>query len=142
MIGLLDIFDPKLRSAIMARVRSRNTRPELIVRTYLHRHGLRFRIDRTGLPGSPDVVLPARRTVVFVHGCFWHRHESCSRATMPKTRRGFWSEKFDRNVARDAAAAAALRKLGWHVEVIWECQVKDERRMWRLATRIARRGPP
>jgi DNA mismatch endonuclease, patch repair protein len=126
----------------MARVRSRNTRPELIVRSYLHRQGLRFRIHRVGLPGSPDIVLPGRRTVVFVHGCFWHRHESCSRATIPKTRRGFWFEKFGRNVARDAAATAALRKLGWHVEIIWECQIKDERHMRRLAARIARRGPP
>lgn len=135
----MDIFDEKKRSAIMARVRSRDTRPELIVRSYLHQNGLRFRLAPAGLPGSPDIVLPVRRTVVFVHGCFWHRHEGCSRATMPKTRRGFWAEKFDRNVARDADAAAALRRLGWHVFVVWECETRDERRLKRLVALIRRR---
>lgn len=136
----MDIFDPNHRSAIMARIKSRNTSPELVVRSYLHRHGLRFSLRQRGLPGSPDVVLPGRRTVVFVHGCFWHRHENCARATTPKTRGEFWSQKFDRNVARDAAATAALRTLGWQVEVIWECQVKDKKQLRRLAVRIARRG--
>jgi DNA mismatch endonuclease (patch repair protein) len=136
----MDIFTEKQRSAMMARVRSRNSRTEMLVCSYLHQCGLRFRLHRSTLPGSPDIVLPSRRTVVFVHGCFWHRHPGCPRATTPKTRPDFWNEKFDRNVVRDARVQAALRHLGYCVELIWECEAKSEAHLRRLATRIKRRS--
>lgn len=110
------------RSRLMARVRQKNSGPELLVRSILHRAGFRFRLHRRDLPGTPDIVLPRHRVAIFVHGCFWHRHPGCSRATTPKTRVDFWKAKFDRNVERDAAACAALREGGWTPVVIWECQ--------------------
>ena len=136
----MDIFTEKQRSAIMARVRSRNSRPEKLVRSYLHHCGLRFKLHQASLPGSPDIVLHRRRTVVFVHGCFWHRHPGCPRATTPQTRPSFWNEKLDRNVARDARVQAELLQLGYRVEVIWECEAKSEVNLRRLATRIKRRS--
>ena len=111
-----------LRREIMRRVRSRDTGPELAVRRFLHRAGYRFRLHDRRLPGSPDLVLRRHRTVVFVHGCFWHRHRGCPRTTTPKTRREFWRTKFRANVARDAAAVRALETLGWRVVVVWECR--------------------
>lgn len=113
--------DP-LRRRIMRRVRGRDTGPELAVRRFLHRAGYRFRLHDRRLPGSPDLVLRRHRTVVFVHGCFWHRHPGCRRTTTPKTRRAFWQTKFAANVARDAAAVRALEALGWRVVVVWECR--------------------
>jgi DNA mismatch endonuclease (patch repair protein) len=96
------------------------------VRRILHRNGLRFRLHRRDLPGTPDIVLPSRRTVIFVHGCFWHRHKGCSRASTPTINSERWRLKFERNVARDAETHAALRELGWTVLVIWECELKNE----------------
>ena len=116
--------DP-LRRRIMRSVRSRDTGPELAVRHFLHRAGYRFRLHDRSLPGSPDLVLKRHRTVVFVHGCFWHRHPGCQRTTTPKTRRSFWESKFTANVARDTAAARALKTLGWKVIVVWECQTRS-----------------
>lgn len=120
----------------MSRIRGKDTRPEIAVRSLLHRMGLRFRLHRRDLPGSPDIVLPGRRTVVFVHGCFWHRHEGCSGASVPKTRIEFWEAKFARNVERDARNRRDLKRLGWRSVVVWECELKDmakrERRLARL----------
>ena len=116
--------DP-LRRRIMRRVRGRDTGPELAVRRFLHRAGYRFRLHDRRLPGSPDLVLRRHRTVVFVHGCFWHRHPGCRRTTTPKTRREFWQTKFAANVARDAAAVRALEALGWRVVVVWECRTRS-----------------
>lgn len=110
----------------MARVRNANTKPELAVRRWLHSRGFRFRLHRRDLPGTPDLVLPRYRTAVFVHGCFWHRHENCSRSTIPKTRREFWEEKLARNLERDRVAQTALRSLGWHVVVVWECATRTD----------------
>lgn len=106
----------------MARVKSRDTSAELRVRRMLHGMGIRFRLHRRDLPGRPDLVLPKYGMVVFVHGCFWHRHPGCKRATMPKTRVEFWRNKFERNAARDLRVACALGRLGWKVAVIWECE--------------------
>ena len=109
----------------MRAVRQANTGPELAVRKILHKLGLRYRLHRRDLPGTPDIVLPKHRTVVFVHGCFWHRHEDCSKASTPKTREQFWREKFDRNIARDREIEDALIKLGWRVLTVWECEIKQ-----------------
>ena len=117
------------RSRIMSAVGQRNTRPEMIVRKVLHGLGLRFRLHRTDLPGTPDVVLSKHRTVVFVHGCFWHRHVGCPKATTPKTRVEFWKAKFERNVERDLQNERALLNRGWSVIVIWECETKDTSRL-------------
>ncbi|EPB7178966.1 very short patch repair endonuclease [Pseudomonas aeruginosa] len=111
-----------IRSKIMRSVLAKDTGPELLVRSLLHRLGLRFRLHRKSLPGSPDIVLPKYRTVVFVHGCFWHRHPGCRYASTPKTRQEFWLPKFDANVKRDAKKEAQLCELGWRVLVIWECE--------------------
>ena len=124
----------------MSRIRSRNTTPELLVRSLLHRMGYRFSLRRPDLPGKPDIVLPGRRTVVFVHGCFWHRHRNCPNATTPKTRRPFWLEKFDRNVARDAKARQSLTRLGWKTVIVWECEVMRDPH--RVAERLNHRLKP
>ncbi len=108
----------------MSRIRGKNTRPELIFRSLLHRAGFRFRIHLANLPGCPDIVLAKYRTVVFVHGCFWHRHEGCSLATIPKTREKFWMEKFNKNIARDKDVKLALESENWNVFVVWECELK------------------
>lgn len=109
----------------MARIGPRDTKPEMVVRRLLHAIGRRFRLHRRDLPGTPDIVLPASRKAIFVHGCFWHRHEGCAKATTPKTRAEFWQEKFDRNVARDARKEAELRAAGWDVTTVWECETRD-----------------
>ncbi len=112
------------RSALMSRIRGRDTKPELAARSLLHGMGLRFRVCRRDLPGTPDIELPGRGTVVFVHGCFWHRHKGCKGATMPKSNVGFWTAKFEANVARDTRNRRDLRKLGWSVLTVWECQIR------------------
>jgi DNA mismatch endonuclease (patch repair protein) len=113
-----------IRSRIMASVRQRNTTPELSVRKIIHALGFRFRLHKKGLPGTPDIVLSRLRTAIFVHGCFWHRHGGCPKATTPLTRRGFWLDKFETNVRRDETNIAALQKLGWNVLVVWECETR------------------
>lgn len=122
----MDTLTPKKRSENMARVRSSNTVPELRVRRLLHAAGYRFRLHRKNLPGTPDIVLPAYRTAVLVHGCFWHRHVGCRDASTPKTRMDFWQEKFRDNIARDSHNLGALQELGWRVIVVWECELRDE----------------
>jgi DNA mismatch endonuclease (patch repair protein) len=116
---------PDARRRLMANVRSANTKPEMIVRRIAHALGYRYRLYVRSLPGSPDLVFPRKRKVIFVHGCFWHRHEGCSRTTFPKTRADYWNAKFSANVARDAAQATALCGLGWSVLAIWECETRD-----------------
>ena len=116
------------RSWVMSRVRSRNTKPELIARSLLHNLGYRFTVNGPSnrkLPGKPDIVLPKYRTVVFVHGCFWHRHPNCKIATTPKSNQDYWLPKFRKNVERDRQNQMALKKAGWNVLVIWECELKD-----------------
>ena len=120
----MDRLTRKRRSWNMSRIRGKDTKPELIVRSTLHRMGYRFRLHKRDLPGRPDIVLSKYRTVVFVHGCFWHRHPECTQAYTPKSRLKFWQAKFDDNVTRDAAVKTQLESLGWNVVVVWECEVK------------------
>jgi DNA mismatch endonuclease (patch repair protein) len=122
---MTDVYPPEKRSAVMRRVKGRDTTPELAVRKALTRLGARYRLNRRDLPGSPDVVLPGRRLAIFVHGCFWHGHDCARGARVPKANRDYWLAKVGRNKARDETAAAALREQGWRVEIIWECDLKD-----------------
>ena len=124
---LADTFTPELRSWTMSRVPSKNTSAELRVRSQTHRKGYRYRLHKRGLPGKPDIVLPRYRTVVFVHGCFWHRHSACPRATMPQSNVPYWQRKFERTLARDALALSSLIEAGWTPLTIWECQTKDSK---------------
>lgn len=147
----MDIISPEQRSALMARVKGKNTKIELEIRRGLHALGFRFRLgdsyrnDGAKLPGRPDVVLPKYRTVVFVHGCFWHGHD-CHLFRLPKTRTDFWEAKIAANQARDARKEAELRALGWNAETIWECQLRDTtaedrcRAISELGERIAARA--
>lgn len=116
--------DPKVRSKNMAAIRGKNTKPEMAVRRYLHAAGFRYRLHRKDLPGKPDLVLPGYKLVVFVHGCFWHRHQGCSYSTTPATRAMFWKDKFQKNMERDERNQNELLEKGWRVLIIWECGVK------------------
>lgn len=120
---LTDILSRDKRSWNMSRIRGKNTKPEMVVRSMLHRMGYRFRLYVSKLPGKPDIVLPKYRTVIFVHGCFWHRHPGCKYAYNPKTRQDFWKNKFEQNVARHQDVAQRLEELGWRVAIIWECEI-------------------
>lgn len=122
---MTDVVDTATRSRMMSGIRGKNTKPELVVRSYLHRQGFRFRLHARNLPGVPDIVLPKYETVIFVHGCFWHQHTKCKFAATPKTNAEFWRLKLAANVARDAKVLALLKAEGWHVVVIWECQVNE-----------------
>ena len=133
---MADVFDRTKRSSVMSAIRGRNTKPELIVRRYLHALGYRFRLHGAKLPGCPDIVLMRLKSVVFVHGCFWHRHRGYRFAVMPRSNVKFWTEKLEGNVRRDARNSSRLRRLGWHVLVIWECQL-NERGLARLARKLA-----
>lgn len=121
----MDKIAPERRSANMARVRGKDTGPEMRVRRIAHKMGLRFRLHRKDLPGRPDLVFPKHHLAVFVHGCFWHRHPGCTRASTPATRQEFWQSKFDANVARDHRQQSALVDLGWNVLILWECDLKE-----------------
>jgi DNA mismatch endonuclease (patch repair protein) len=132
---MMDVFDTEKRSAVMRAVKSRGTAPELKVRRAAHALGLRFRLGRSDLPGKPDLVFPSRRIALFVHGCFWHGHDCARGARMPHTNRTYWQAKIARNMERDAASLASLRKLDWKPAVIWECETKDAARLARLITR-------
>lgn len=123
----MDIFTPAKRSWLMSRIRGVNTMPEKVVRSFLHMHGLRFRLHLRNLPGKPDIVLRRHATVVFVHGCFWHHHRGCANATYPRTRSKFWRTKIDGNVKRDKRTERRLRDLGWRVITVWECEVSRTR---------------
>lgn len=120
---MTDFLSPAERSQRMARIRGKNTRPEVALRKVLHGLGLRYRLHGSWLPGRPDLVFPRYKAVVFVHGCFWHRHSGCSIATIPKSNTPFWLDKFEKNVARDTRAIRALEELGWRVFVAWECEL-------------------
>ena len=113
------------RSLLMGRVRSKNTKPEILVRTLLHGQGYRYRLHRRDLPGSPDIVFPSRKKVIFVHGCFWHRHQGCKSTTTPSTRKKFWEGKFAANVSRDVRNIGALEEKGWKTLVVWGCEIRN-----------------
>src|SRR5690606_29177089 len=135
-----DVVDAATRSRMMSGIRGQNTRPEMVVRRYLHRQGFRYRIHDRRLPGRPDIVLPRFRTVVEVRGCVWHRHGRCRFATMPQTNVQLWQSKFDANVARDVRNVAALEAAGWRVIVIWECEVESQQVLARTAAEIGEVG--
>jgi len=120
----MDKITKEQRSYTMSRIRSKDTKPEMLVRLHLHALGFRYRLHDSKLPGHPDIVLPKWHTVIFVNGCFWHRHEGCKVATTPKSNIDFWQAKFARNVARDIKEHNALESAGWHVIIVWECEVK------------------
>ena len=109
----------------MAAIKSKNTKPEIVVRKMLYALGYRFRLHRKDLPGSPDIVLPKYKTVIFVHGCFWHRHENCKYASTPKTRKEFWTQKFKTNIERDIQIQEKIKNIDWRSVVIWECETKN-----------------
>lgn len=119
----MDTISPSERSALMARIRSKNTKPELAIRSLLHRMGYRFRLHRRDLPGSPDIVLPRHKKIVFVHGCFWHGHD-CKLASKPKSNSSYWSTKIQKNKERDARNISALQAAGWDILELWECEVR------------------
>lgn len=121
---------------MMSGIKGANTKPERLVRSFLHRHGLRFRLHGKKLPGKPDLVLSKHKAVVFVHGCFWHRHPGCKYAYTPKSNVDFWKKKFEENVRRDKRKDEELRHGGWRVFIVWECETRDEVSMMRLANAI------
>lgn len=121
----MDRLSPERRSRLMSRIRGKHTTPEMAVRRVLHKLGYRFRLHDGGLPGEPDIVFRSRKKALMVHGCFWHRHLGCSKASLPKSNVKYWEEKFRRNVQRDELAVRQLRELGWEVETIWECETKS-----------------
>lgn len=128
---MVDTLTPAERSERMRRVKGRDTTPELTVRRLLHRLGYRFRLHRRDLPGRPDIVLPRHRVAIFVHGCFWHRHEDsdCRLARIPKSRLEFWLPKFSANQARDLRDQKALSDLGWRILIVWECELRDKEQL-------------
>ncbi|MCB2226682.1 MAG: very short patch repair endonuclease [Desulfarculaceae bacterium] len=122
---MTDHLTKKQRSHLMASIHSTDTRPELIVRKLLHSMGFRFRLHRKDLPGKPDIVLPKYSTVIFVHGCFWHQHKNCKDGRIPETNRSFWETKLKTNVSRDANNVDKLKRMGWNVLIIWQCQLNN-----------------
>jgi DNA mismatch endonuclease, patch repair protein len=123
---MVDSLAPAIRSKLMARIRAKDTAPEMMVRSALHKRGLRFRVHDAKLPGRPDLVFSRRKTVVFVHGCFWHAHERCGARRVPASNRAYWGPKLQRNVDRDRRVVRDLRRLGWRVVIVWECQLTSE----------------
>lgn len=133
---MADRLTKEHRSWNMSQIRGSNTRPEVAVRSILHRLGLRFRLHRKELPGRPDIVLPRHETVVLVNGCFWHRHKGCRFAYTPKSREAFWEAKFQQNMERDRRNQRALRRDGWRVIIVWECELREPRKLRRRLARL------
>jgi len=121
----MDVFDSETRSRVMRQVKSRDTRPEMRVRRMLHAMGCRYRLHRRDLPGAPDIVMPGRRRIIFVHGCFWHGHDCKAGRKRPATHRDYWDAKLQRNRLRDAENLAKLEAMGWRVLIVWECETRD-----------------
>ena len=136
---MADVLSPEQRQRNMSSIRGKDTKPELLVRRAIHERGLRFRLHCRDLPGTPDIVLPRHRTVIFIHGCFWHAH-LCSLAKIPQTRTAFWQEKINGNAARDERSIAILRADGWKVAIVWECALRGRNRLplALLTTRLVR----
>lgn len=139
----MDVVDAATRSRMMSGIRSKDTKPEILVRRYLHGRGFRYRLHVRDLPGSPDLVLPKHRVAILVHGCFWHRHQGCRYATTPANNAEHWRRKFDGNVERDQRKMKALEAAGWRVIVVWECDLRrtPKERLAQLAEEILQRVP-
>lgn len=133
---MVDIVDSATRSRMMSGIKGKNTAPELLTRKYLHSQGFRFRLHVKILPGKPDIVLPKYRTVIFVHGCFWHQHPGCKAAVIPKTNTNFWSAKLEGNVKRDDRNISELITLGWQCLIVWECEVANSKKQKQLVRKI------
>jgi DNA mismatch endonuclease (patch repair protein) len=126
---MTDVFTKDKRSWIMSRVKGRDTKPEILVRSLVHRMGFRFRLHRRDLPGKPDIVLPRHKKVIFVHGCFWHGHKQCSRSKRPTTNERFWNKKLDGNIERDKRFRRKLHRMGWKVVVVWQCETRNPEKL-------------
>ena len=133
----MDHLTKEKRSLNMSRIRSKNTKPEILVRSKLHRSGYRFRLHAKNLPGKPDIVLPKYNSIIFVNGCFWHRHKGCKYAYNPKSKIKFWNHKFTQNIERQEEVTKELRKLKWKVLVIWECEVNNEKTFKQIFRKLA-----
>jgi DNA mismatch endonuclease (patch repair protein) len=133
-----DVFTTEKRSWIMSRVKGRDTKPELLVRSVIHRMGLRFRVHRRDLPGNPDIVLPRHGKVIFVHGCFWHGHTRCARSKRPIANVSFWNKKLDANIERDKRFRKTLRRMGWKVLVLWQCETRKPEKLLMKLERFLR----
>lgn len=121
---MADVHDKATRSYNMSRIKGKDTKPEMLVRRYLHAHGYRYRLHVKDMPGKPDIVLPRYKTVIFIHGCFWHGHEGCKYASLPKTRAAWWKEKIKKNIGNDKKAVTALQQAGWKIIILWGCELK------------------
>ena len=121
----MDIWSKRKRSEVMGRIKGKNTKPEMILRSQLFKRGFRFRVNKKDLPGKPDIVLPKYRTAIFVHGCFWHYHKDCREGRIPSSNTKFWKEKLERNIAKDEKNVEALKIKGWNVVVVWECEIEN-----------------
>lgn len=135
---MVDSISPAQRSENMRRIKSSNTKPEILVRSIVHRMGFRFTISRSDLPGKPDLAFPSRRKVIFVNGCFWHQHKNCVDGRAPRTKTEYWIPKLKRNVARDAVVRKQLTKAGWKALVIWQCQLNNDASTELIRERIRR----
>lgn len=133
---MTDVFSKEKRSWLMRRVKGRDTKPEILVRSFVHRMGYRFRIHRRDLPGNPDIVFPRHGKAIFVHGCFWHGHEGCPRSKRPTTNNSFWNEKLDGNIERDKRFRRALQRTGWKVFVVWQCETREPEKLLLKLERI------
>ena len=133
---MTDVLSKEKRSWLMSRVKGRDTKPEKLVRSVVHRMGYRFRLHRRDLPGTPDIVLPRYAKVIFVHGCFWHGHKRCPRSGRPGTNKKFWNKKLDENIERDERIRRKLRRMGWRVLVVWECETRKPDKLLRKLERF------
>ncbi len=125
----MDVVNKQTRSKMMSNIKSKNTKPELTIRSLLHQKGFRFRIHDKNLPGKPDIVLKKYNAVIFIHGCYWHRHENCKLASTPRQNVEFWNKKFSDNMRRDSEVFYQLKLLGWRTAVIWECSIRDKKNL-------------
>lgn len=134
----MDVHEPEIRSYNMSQIKGKDTKPEIMVRKFLFSNGFRYRLHDKKMPGKPDIVLPKYKTVVFIHGCFWHAHKGCKYYVIPKTRTDWWIDKLEKNRVRDAIAQKQLKKQGWKVVVVWECELKTGKREVTLNNLIKR----
>ena len=133
---MTDVFSKEKRSWLMSRVKGRDTKLEILVRSLVHRMGYRFRVHRRDLPGNPDIVFPRHGKVIFVHGCFWHGHQGCLRSKRPTTNKSFWNKKLDGNIERDKRFRRALQRMGWKVFVVWQCETREPEKLLMKLERI------